>query len=70
MKALKWCLAYALATLLVGCGNGGSDASEQHQPPASNTAPTANAGPIQNVVAGTLVTLDGASSLDFNGDGF
>jgi pimeloyl-ACP methyl ester carboxylesterase len=33
-----------------------------------NTAPVANAGGAQNVVAGTLVTLDGSASSDANGD--
>ena len=33
-----------------------------------NTAPVANAGVAQNVVAGSLVTLDGSASSDANGD--
>ena len=35
---------------------------------AGNIAPVADAGPDQNVVAGTLVTLDGTGSFDANGD--
>jgi hypothetical protein len=33
-----------------------------------NTAPVANAGVAQNVVAGSVVTLDGSASSDANGD--
>ena len=35
---------------------------------AANVAPVANAGPYQNVVTNTPVTLDGTGSLDANGD--
>ena len=35
---------------------------------AANTAPTANAGPDQEVAVSTLVTLDGSGSFDPNGD--
>lgn len=67
MKTIfRRCLAFALATALVGCGGGGGTDSGQ-QPPASNIAPAANAGPIQNVMTGTIVTLDGSGS-DANGD--
>ena len=34
----------------------------------SNAAPVANAGPDQDVIAGTLVKLDGSASSDINGD--
>lgn len=34
----------------------------------ANVAPVANAGAAQNVVAGTVVTLDGSASSDANGD--
>jgi len=34
----------------------------------SNAAPVANAGPAQNVTTGTLVTLNGSTSSDANGD--
>lgn len=37
-------------------------------PTSPNTAPVANAGTTQNVVAGTLVTIDGSTSLDANSD--
>lgn len=65
---VRWCIAFGLAAVLVGCGGGGGTDSSQQPPPASNTPPTANAGPIQNVVAGTLVTLDGSASSDVDGD--
>ena len=35
---------------------------------AANTAPTANAGPDQEVEVGEVVTLDGSGSFDVNGD--
>jgi len=35
---------------------------------SKNTAPVAEAGPGQNVISGTLVTLDGGGSSDANGD--
>ena len=35
---------------------------------SSNTAPVANAGPAQNVLTGSLVTLNGSGSSDANGD--
>ncbi len=49
---------------MVGCGSGGGDAGSS----ASNTAPVANAGIAQSLVAGTFVTLDGSASSDANGD--
>ena len=69
MKAVvSWCLAFAFAISLVGCGGGGgSSDSGQQKPPISNAAPTANAGPLQNVLKGATVTLDGSGS-DANGD--
>lgn len=69
MKTLGLCLALALGTFLVGCGGGGGGGADagQQTPPVTNTAPTANAGPIQNVVVGAAVILDGSGS-DANGD--
>jgi len=49
-------LFFAVA-LLAGCGGGGG-----------NIPPVANAGSIQNVTTGTLVTLDGSASSDANSD--
>ena len=47
--------------LLCGCGGGGASTP-------MNVAPTANAGPAQNLDAGTTVTLDGTASSDANSD--
>ena len=47
---------------MLACSGGGSSQ------PAANIAPNAVAGPTQAVVTGTLVTLDGSSSSDPNGD--
>lgn len=66
---LRWCLATSLAAVLVGCGGGGGGPDTgQQPPPVTNTAPTANAGPMQNVLVGTAVFLDGSASSDANGD--
>jgi hypothetical protein len=53
-----------LLLALVGCGGGGGGGNAAN----NNTAPVANAGIVQNVVAGTLVTLNGSASSDANGD--
>lgn len=60
----------ALVGLLIvaGCGGGGSGDQSQQPPVVTNTPPTANAGTIQNVRVGTMVTLDGSASTDANGD--
>lgn len=62
--------ALTLATLSA-CGGGGSNDSTVPTPvptPATNTAPVAQAGASQNIVAGTVVTLDGSTSSDKDGD--
>ncbi len=58
-------MSFVLATsLLLSCGgNGGGGNSGD-----TNTAPVANAGPDQNVSTGSIVTLDGSSSSDVDGD--
>jgi hypothetical protein len=57
-------LAILSASILgmLACSVGGSGQ------PAGNAAPTAVVGPAQAVVTGSLVTLDGSSSSDPNGD--
>ncbi len=66
---LLWCFATSLAALFAGCGGGGGGADTRQQPPpVNNTAPAANAGPMQNVLVGTNVFLDGSASSDANGD--
>ena len=52
------------ALLLAACGGGGSDTPIIN----TNIAPLANAGTLQNVVLGTVVTLDGSASADANSD--
>lgn len=52
---------------VVGCGGGGNDAASASLN-ATNAAPIASAGSVQNVVVGTAVTLDGSASSDANGD--
>ncbi len=50
------------AVVLVACGGSPGGGS------GSNNAPVANAGPTQNVAAGSTVTLSGAASTDPDGD--
>ena len=48
-----------LALLLTACGGGGGGGSSN---PPTNNAPIANAGPNQNVIAGSTVTLSGSGT--------
>ncbi len=58
-----------VATLVVNDGKLNSAAATITVTAAiANVAPVANAGVAQNVVAGSLVTLDGSASSDANGD--
>ena len=56
-------LVLALSAFIASCGGGGGGGNT-----AGNTAPVSDAGPVQNVTTGTLVTLDGSGSSDANGD--
>ncbi|MCE2856585.1 MAG: PKD domain-containing protein [Comamonadaceae bacterium] len=66
-----------LLPLLVACGGGGDGACNASfgallgsvancKKDDANAAPTANAGVIQNIAVGSLVTLDGSASTDAN----
>ena len=57
-------LALMVSFSLVNCGGGGGGGGNT----AGNTAPVAEAGPIQNVATVSLVTLNGSGSADANGD--
>lgn len=58
-----------VATVIVNDGKVNSSAATVSITAAvANVAPVANAGVAQNVVAGTLVTLNGSTSSDANGD--
>lgn len=66
-------LVLGLATLLTGCGGGGTVACSaglgflvSSAACKVNYAPVANAGPLQNVTVGHLVTLNGSQSKDRN----
>ncbi len=75
-KSLRALCLLALLPVLVSCGGGGGDCATSigalggvlcgNSTP--NTAPVANAGVIQNVSVGTLVTLDGSGSRDTDND--
>lgn len=59
-------LVLAIVTLISACGGGGG--GDSGPPAVTNAAPTANAGPNQNVATGGAVTLDATLSSDVNGD--
>jgi len=56
-------LALMVSFSLANCSSGGGGGNT-----ADNTAPVAEAGPIQNVATESLVTLNGSGSTDANGD--
>jgi PKD domain len=62
--------AVILGSTLVACGSGSSSvgAGNQGASPIQNIAPVANAGSAQDLIAGTVVTLDASRSSDMNGD--
>ena len=59
-------VAIAAALTIAGCGGGGSSAPIAA--PTQNTAPIANGGNAQSVVAGSKVTLSASGSSDADGD--
>jgi serine protease len=65
-----WLRLLSLATLglLSSCGGGGGGDSPPPTNPAPNVAPVANAGAAQNVATRAVVTLNGSTSSDANGD--
>jgi len=71
--SMKYFTVAATAVILSACGGGGSGsaapptASVPPALPAANVVPVANAGALQNVIRGTIVTLDG-SGTDTDGD--
>ena len=75
-KSLRALCLLALLPVLVSCGGGGSDCASSLGvlggaicgSSSPNTAPVANAGILQNVSVGTLVTLDGSGSRDAEND--
>lgn len=62
----KLFLNAALLLAVSACGGGGGGSASA--PPASNTAPVANAGSPVSTTVGTLATLDGTASSDANSD--
>ena len=58
---LAKCLALLLCTLMIGCGGGTATTA------STNAAPTASPGLSQNVLVGTLVSMDGSASKDPEG---
>ena len=72
-RTLMATLTLVFVSLLSGCGGGGSVACSaglgflvSSAACKVNYAPVANAGPLQNVNLGHLVTLNGAQSKDRN----
>ncbi|MCG8439988.1 MAG: PKD domain-containing protein [Pseudomonadales bacterium] len=69
MIRLIGCSLFSACLAISGCGGGGGgESSSPAAPDKVNTAPVANAGPLQNVKTGDVVTLDGSGSHDADGD--
>lgn len=66
----KFAICTLVLAMLSACGGGGDSSSpgEIVTPPVANAVPLAQAGAVQNIVAGSIVTLDGSASSDANGD--
>ena len=71
IKKLKLFAVTGLLSLLAACGGGGGGCNQAFglvancsSSDSANTAPIAKAGTTQNVITGSLVTLDGSSSSD------
>ena len=67
MSLIRAFLAIALSVGLTACGGNDIDDSLPNEV-VLNSAPVASAGPLQNVTTGTVVTLNGSTSSDANGD--
>ncbi len=70
-RKIKVIGAVGLLSLVAACGGGGSNCNQAFglladcsSSDSTNTVPTAKAGANQNVVTGSVVTLDGSSSSD------
>lgn len=69
MYEMKALFCYGLvATVLLGCGGGGSSRDCSAAANACNVAPVANPGAAQSVLVATTVMLDGNGSSDQNGN--
>ena len=60
-------LTVSALVVLTACG-GGDGGGDEATGPSTNDTPIVNAGVLQNILAGTAVTLDGSASSDANGD--
>lgn len=62
--------SFLLALVLPACGGsgGGADSETNNPPVEQNSTPYAVAGDDQDIVTGTLITLDGSASGDIDGD--
>jgi PKD domain len=67
MRFLHQIAVFSIAVVVAACGGGGSSSGTPAVPP-TNTAPVANAGSSQNVLAGASVVLNGSGSTDVNGN--
>lgn len=69
MIRLIGCSLFSACLAISGCGGGGGGGSSSPAVPDKvNTAPVADAGHLQNVKTGDVVTLNGSASHDAEGD--